>query len=107
MNRKPIIETDITVKELTIIVGMNNTGKSLFAHAIHALYNEDLNYSIFIDFFKTNPYMINLYNNFIKRRTSEYIFTREELLKISVLITEYFGSPEVAKQIYNFIFYIT
>jgi len=103
-NVKPIIETDITVKELTIIVGMNNTGKSLFAHAIHALYNEDLNYSIFIDFFKTNPYMINLYNNFIKRRTSEYIFTREELLKISVLITEYCKSHEVAKQIYNFIF---
>jgi hypothetical protein len=103
-NVEPIIESDITVRELTIIVGMNNTGKSLFAHAIHALYNEDLNYSIFIDFFKTNQYMIDLYNKFIQRRTNEYTFTKEELLKISVLITEYFGSPEVAKQIYNFIF---
>ena len=57
-NIPPIESTEIITNDLTVIVGMNNTGKSLIMHAAHALYNETLNYkkpmNVYYDNLKIN-----------------------------------------------------
>jgi len=103
-NIEPIKNDSIEINDLTVIVGMNNTGKSLFLHAVHALYDETLNFRIMQDFFKHDSKMEDVYREMLINRVHSYEFTKEGLLKVIINLMKYYSTNEVGQLIYNFIF---
>lgn len=104
-NIPPIESTEIITNDLTVIVGMNNTGKSLIMHAAHALYNETLNYKILKKFFYNNSYMREtIYKDLLKKRVHTFEFSQEGILTICVQIMEFYKTTETANILSKYIF---
>lgn len=103
-NIPPLNDVEISTNDLTVIVGMNNTGKSLIMHATHALYNETLNYKVLKNFFLKNTYMKNVYIELLKKRVHTFEFSKEGILKICIQIMEFYKSNEIANLLSQYIF---
>ena len=74
-NLEPIDKCDIVINKLTVIAGMNNTGKSVVMRAINTLFDQNLNFELIKRFMATDKDVLHIYNQILQERTITFSLT--------------------------------
>jgi len=104
-NLAPIQECSIDLNRLTIIAGMNNTGKSIVLRTIHALFNKNINLDLIKGFMVQSEFMGSAYQYISSKRNHTISFPKNIIVQIINSLFDYYienmDSNKIFENIYR------